>query len=324
MHNTINQKQGWNKMAEKLQLEAFHHGAYAHYKFPNTWENGWITEVYPMKGLAVASAWFQSREPIEYNMHFEQPGLLIFCIDTGNITIKQQGKKTKILRPFTQLISSNGKTVKILIPANEHICFTSLVIYDRMIKNFLSSNHIHYPICLNDAKKWKSNHIDTPLAMLIMEQIRWGIRGNRIPLPAYLCKTIELLCLFAHNAKQQKQQKQNRRYYVTWENEQKLYRVKEYIDSNPLLPIIINELCALAEMSESKLRIAFKSYYNQSLYAYIRETIMKRAMQMLGNDELSIKNIAAACGYKNSAKFTAAFKNVHGITPSDFRKGFGL
>ncbi|MFT4142880.1 MAG: AraC family transcriptional regulator [Mobilitalea sp.] len=45
---------------------------------------------------------------------------------------------------------------------------------------------------------------------------------------------------------------------------------------------------------------------------------------MLARDDLSIKNISTLCGYENPAKFAAAFKDVHGITPSAFRKGFGL
>ena len=77
-------------------------------------------------------------------------------------------------------------------------------------------------------------------------------------------------------------------------------------------------------MSESKLRIAFKSLYGKTLYAYTREAVMKRAMQMLADDALNIKNIAARCGYENPAKFAAAFKDIHGVTPSTFRKGFGL
>ncbi|MCS4478041.1 helix-turn-helix domain-containing protein [Clostridium botulinum] len=51
---------------------------------------------------------------------------------------------------------------------------------------------------------------------------------------------------------------------------------------------------------------------------------MKRAMQLLSADHLSIRNISELCGYKNPAKFAAAFKNIHGITPSDFRKSFNL
>jgi AraC-like DNA-binding protein len=159
--------------------------------------------------------------------------------------------------------------------------------------------------------------------MLVMEQLRWGVRGNRLPPPAYLCKAIELLCLFAHNLDNEKQ-KRSRRDYVTWNDEKQLYLVKERIDQNPLSLPSTEELCHLAQMSQSKLRIAFKSLYGTTLYSYIRESIMKRAMQMLADDELNIKNIAHQCGYENAAKFSAAFKAIHGITPSAFRKGFGL
>jgi len=34
--------------------------------------------------------------------------------------------------------------------------------------------------------------------------------------------------------------------------------------------------------------------------------------------------IAAAVGYKNSSQLIANFKKVHGFTPNEFRKLFGL
>ena len=77
-------------------------------------------------------------------------------------------------------------------------------------------------------------------------------------------------------------------------------------------------------MSESKLRQSFKNHYGIPLYRYIRIETMKRAMQLLSADHLSICNISELCGYKNPAKFAAAFKSIHGITPSDFRKSFNL
>ncbi|MDF2888546.1 MAG: AraC family transcriptional regulator [Lacrimispora sp.] len=51
---------------------------------------------------------------------------------------------------------------------------------------------------------------------------------------------------------------------------------------------------------------------------------MKRAMQLLSSDYLSIQHIAELCGYKNASKFTAEFQEIHGITPSQFRKTFNL
>lgn len=314
---------GWGAMAEQAGLKINRNGLYTYYEIPDIWENGWIMEVTPAEGLHVASAWFTAKEQIEYTMHIEKPCLWIFCIDQGSLTFTQRGKPARKLCPFTQLYISNGKPLRLSIAAGEPVCFTSLLIFDSWIETFLGANGISYPIRVSDAKHWLPAHVDTPLAMLVMEQLRWGVRGNRLPQLAYLCKAGELLCLFAH-ALDQARYKRQRRHYVTWENEQKLFRVLELIDKDPLNTPGTEALCQLAEMSESKLRIAFKALYGKPLYAYIREAVMKRAMQLLAYDELSIKNIAARCGYENPAKFTAAFKDVHGITPSAFRKGFGL
>lgn len=314
---------GWGAMAQQKGLKSSRNGVYSHYDIPDIWENGWIAQVTPVEGLHVASAWFTAKERIEYTMHIEKPCLWVFCIDQGSFTFTQRGKPARKLSPFTQMVISSGKPLRLSIAAKEPVCFTSVLIFDSWIETFLHANGISYPIRVSDARQWQPMHVDTPLAMLVMEQIRWGVRGRRLPPPAYLFKTGELLCLFAH-ALERTGYKRERRHYVTWENEQKLYKVREVIDKDPLHTPGTEALCQLAEMSESKLRIAFKSLYGKPLYAYIRETVMKRAMQLLAYDELSIKNIAALCGYENPAKFTAAFKDVHGITPSDFRKGFGL
>ncbi len=323
MNYTNEYNQGWGALAEHFGFTSIRHNEYTRYNLPGTWKNGWIAETNPTEGLFAASAWITTDKKLDYTMHTGKPFLLIFCIDKGDITVTQKGKPARKLGNFTQIVISNGKPLRITIPAGTHACFTSIMIFDSCIETFLTANRFSYPIRLNDAKNWKPQHVDSPNVMMVMEQIRWGARGERLPAPAYLCKAIEILCLFAHNLDKDRY-KRTRRNYVTWDNQQKLFRVRERIDSNPLQTPSTEELCSLAEMSESKLRISFKSLYGTTLYAYTREAVMKRAMQMLANDELSIKNIATRCGYKNPAKFTSAFKDVHGITPSDFRKGFGL
>lgn len=323
MSYTDEYRLGWGAWAENFGFSTSRHGCYSSYALPGTWKNGWISEMNPTDGLFAASAWFTTDKKLDYTIHTGQPYLWVFCVDCGKITFTQRGKPAKELMPFTQLIISDGKPLRMVIPAQTHTCFTSVLIFDSCIENFLKANKFSYPIRVRDAKKWKPGHVDSPNVMLVMEQIRWGVRGNRLPVPVYLCKAIELISLFAHNMEREKH-KRVRRHYVTWNDEMKLYRVKERIDKNPLDPPSTEELCCLAEMSESKLRIAFKSLYNMTLYAYIREAVMKRAMQMLANDELNIKNIATRCGYENPAKFAAAFKDIHGITPSAFRKTFGL
>lgn len=314
---------GWGAWAKHFGFSARYDQHYAHYTLPVDWRNGWIIEVHPRPGLFAASAWFTPNKTLKYTMHIDKACLWLFCIDCGDILVSQKGKATYALSPFNRLLINPKEPITLTIPEGSHVCFTSLLLFDEAIQNFLSSNQIDYPMGIDQAKKWRSKHINQANVMLVMEQIRWGIRGNRMPAPAYLCKAMELLFIIDHNANRD-QYSQNRRHHVTWNDEMKLYRVSDRIDLNPLEPPSMEEMCRLAEMSESKLRIAFKSLYGITLLSYIKESVMKRAMQMLADDELSIKNIALICGYENPAKFTAAFKRIHDITPSDFRKNFEL
>lgn len=323
MEYTAEYELGWEALAKYFGFQIQHYPHFNQYTLPSHWKNGWIYEVHPTEGLFTASAWFTPEKDLSYTMNINQPCLWFFCIDSGDINMIQNGKAKRTLGSFHQLVINPLVPFRIVFRAGVQYCFTSVLIFDAFIEKFLNTPNLSYPIRIEDAKHWKPHHMDTTQIMLIMEQIRWGIRGYQIPVPAYILKATELLYVIAHNAERE-DYRRSRRQYVTWNDKMKLYRVKERIDMDPLEPPTLNEMCRLSEMSESKLRLCFKSQYNQTLYNYQRETLMKRAMQMLAFDELSIKNIAQRCGYENPAKFAAAFKKVNGITPSEFRKNFGL
>jgi AraC-like DNA-binding protein len=323
VNKTLQYSSIWEDLAVSNNFEIRERGIYKDIIFPPGWENGWICEVKPAQGLYAASAWFTAHETIEYTIHTKAPCLLLLCVDCGDITFTQKGKAATKLTEFTQILTIPDKPVKMMIPAKIHVCFTSILIYDYCIEKFLTTNGFTYPIRIMDAKEWSPHDIDRPNIMVAMEQIRWGIRSDQLSLLSYLCKVIDTLCLIAHNA-EKKKDTVSRREHVTWNDEMKLWKVAERIRRDPMQPPTIHEMCRLAEMCESKLRVEFKSLYGMTILNYIREAVMKRAMQMLGNDGLSIKSIATLCGYKNHAKFTAVFKKTHGITPSDFRRTFEL
>ncbi|MDF2802061.1 MAG: transcriptional regulator, AraC family [Anaerocolumna sp.] len=313
----------WGELAQHYNFEVRERSIFKDYILPQQRENGWICEVNPTIGLYVASAWITPDTLIEHTFHIDRSCLLLLCIDCGDITFTQRGKASIKLSPFCQMIINPQKPFKLTIPAKSHACFTSVLIYDYCIVNFLTANQFDYPIDVENARKWKRNHIDQSNIMLVMEQIRWGVRSYQMPPLSFLCKAIELLCMIAHNAELEVHQS-TRRQHVTWNDELKICLVSEAINKDPINPPNIKEMCRLAEMCESKLRVEFKSLYGMTIYSYVREAIMKRAMQMLADDRLNIKSIATLCGYENAAKFTAVFKKIHGITPSEFRKAFGL
>lgn len=315
---------GFKTLAQKYNFKKGNYGNGEIYYFPSTWQNGWIVEMNPAKGLFAISAWFTPEEDIVYKINVEKPCMWIFCIDCGDIIYTQKGKKIKHLSPINHIIINPSTDFKLTFPKGVHTCFTCVLIFDEFIESYFKDKTDLPKIRVSDAKLWKEQHYNTPNIMMILEQIRWNVRNADINIASYECKAIELLLNIERNYPDISLRKKSRKNYVTWENEQKVFRVKNALDTDILNPISMEKMCQLSEMSESMLRQSFKNLYGIPVYEYIRIEKMKRAMQLLSSDHLSIQNIAQQCGYKNSAKFTAAFKEVHGITPSKFRKTFNL
>ena len=318
------EKLSWGHMANNYNFTNSPYGKGRMYNFPPHWSNGWISEMNPSEGLFVASAWFTPDKKITHKINTDKACLWIFCVDCGEIIYTQQGKQARRLSPITHIIINPQKPFSFTFSKNEHYCFTSVLVYDEFIQSFIKNREDAPKIGVEDAKLWETQHLNTPNIMLILEQIRWAVRNSDISLLAYEGMVLHLLSSIVRNFPEIPKRRSSRRNYVTWENEQKIYKVKELIDKDILNIPSINELCKAAEMSESRLRESFKNIYGIPLYKYIRIEIMKRGMQLLSADHLSIRDISELCGYENASKFSAAFKAVHGITPSEFRKSFNL
>lgn len=286
--------------------------------------DGWIAQMRPAKGLFVSSAWFTPDKTLVHQIDCTLDFMWIINIDCGDIIYSQQGKPSITYTSGTHIITNPKKKFRLTFPTEVHACFTSVLIFDEYIQTILRNHKQTSPIRIKDAKNWTPQHYDTPNVLLILEQIRWGVRNADMPLFAFEGMVIHLLSAIARNYPNIAERRGNRRNYITWENEQKIFEAKKALDENILQPVSLKELCKITEMSESMLRLSFKNVYQITISKYIRTEIMKKAMLLLSSDHLSIRDIAEQCGYKNPAKFAAAFKDIHGITPSEFRKVFNL
>ncbi|WP_101697957.1 helix-turn-helix domain-containing protein [Clostridium minihomine] len=318
------EKAAWLAVAEKYNLKQLAYGNGKSYQFPPHWSNGWIAEMRPAPGLFVSSAWFTPNQKITHTVNVSKPCMWIFCVDCGEVIYSQQGKPARCLTPMNHVIINPQKQFRFTFPKDIHACFTSVLVFDDFIQSFLQAREEKTRMGITDAMDWESENYNTPNTMLILEQIRWGVRNMDMPLLGFEGMVLHLLASIARNAPEVPKRRSHRRNYVTWENEQKVFHVKTEMDQDILNVPPVSELAKRAGMSESKFRLSFKNIYGIPLYHYIQREIMKRAMQFLSEDHLSIRDIAERCGYQNAAKFAAAFKKIHGITPREFRKAFNL
>lgn len=73
-------------------------------------------------------------------------------------------------------------------------------------------------------------------------------------------------------------------------------------------------------MSLTALKDCFKAVYGKPIHAFQREYKMQTATKLLVTTKLSIAEIAGMVGYENPNKFSSAFKEIIGQSPSEYRK----
>ncbi len=81
----------------------------------------------------------------------------------------------------------------------------------------------------------------------------------------------------------------------------------------------IKELSDMVGINSTDLQKGFKEIYQCSIYAYVKSYRMKKAKEFLVKEDLTIANIANLVGYTNNSKFSKAFKDEFGISPSEYR-----
>jgi AraC-like DNA-binding protein len=111
-------------------------------------------------------------------------------------------------------------------------------------------------------------------------------------------------------------QKRLRRPYL-----EAIQSIKDYIDQHPLE---IKTISALIHKTHSQIGInllhqGFRELYGTRIKEYEIRKRLEAAAHLLQNDELTMQEITARCGYSAQSSFVRAFKDVHGITPGQWR-----
>jgi len=92
-----------------------------------------------------------------------------------------------------------------------------------------------------------------------------------------------------------------------------------YIQQNLSASITIEQLSHQYGINRTKLQALFKSIYGQTIAEYVRHLRMTKAYFLI-TERRSIAEVGTQMGYANLSHFSAAFKKVHGINPSEVVK----
>jgi AraC-like DNA-binding protein len=84
-------------------------------------------------------------------------------------------------------------------------------------------------------------------------------------------------------------------------------------------PLTLRELAAAACVSPSYLSRVFRKQYGCGPGAALELVRLERARTMLARSNLTVSQVASACGFADPLYFSRRFRAAHGVAPSAFR-----
>ncbi len=130
-------------------------------------------------------------------------------------------------------------------------------------------------------------------------------------------KVLELL-LFLNSADIPAFQKQ--RAYITRTQADTVRAIRAYLVEHLDRHITLSELSTQFDIPLTTMKQNFKTVYGDTIGSYIQSYRIQKAMCLLRETNQCILEIAGQVGYQNASKFSEAFRQFAGVTPSEYRK----
>ena len=99
--------------------------------------------------------------------------------------------------------------------------------------------------------------------------------------------------------------------------------VHHYLTEHLSERITIEELSRKFLLNTTTLKNVFKQIYGTTIAAHMRIHRLEQAALLLQTTTDEIASIAQAVGYDSASRFTTAFREMYGETPTEFRKSHG-
>jgi AraC family transcriptional regulator len=98
-----------------------------------------------------------------------------------------------------------------------------------------------------------------------------------------------------------------------------LRRTREFLHDNACRSVTLGEVARAAGRHETHVAREFRRCFGTSVVGYLRRLRIRRAAQMLADDELDISAIAFDCGFSSHSHLSREFRLFYGTTPSAWR-----
>lgn len=130
----------------------------------------------------------------------------------------------------------------------------------------------------------------------------------------YKLKSLELLLFFSIT-----KFSNNETFSLSKNQVEIIENVREDLINNLDSKITLDELSKKYGISKTSLKNCFKEVYGKPIFKWRKEYKLDYACKLLNQNEQNISEISRAVGYSSPSKFTQAFKDYVGYTPSEYK-----
>ncbi|MCP4117170.1 MAG: helix-turn-helix transcriptional regulator [Desulfobacteraceae bacterium] len=154
----------------------------------------------------------------------------------------------------------------------------------------------------------------TPMIRLSLEQIRNCPFGEGSMQLYYEGKAMELIACLLENLKSQAPLKQR----LCASDIERIHHARELLINDIVHPPGLMELAHSVGMHHSKLNRGFKQVFGNTVFGYLRETRLQKAMELLSQGGMNSAEVSFSVGYSSLSHFAKAFKEQFHASPSSF------
>ncbi len=100
----------------------------------------------------------------------------------------------------------------------------------------------------------------------------------------------------------------------------RLRRVLEFVEANLEIDISVEDLAAVACLSQFHFSRAFRRATGKTPHRFVSDRRLEKAKEMLVRGEPPVAEVALICNFSSQASFTRAFTRAIGLPPGEYRR----
>lgn len=191
----------------------------------------------------------------------------------------------------------------------------SVSTFHRYIEDFSGERHLDFSNLLGRQPYRLFQESIDPAASVIVGRLTHSMQKSGVKNLEMECHVLELL-LSAF----QSFFSDPKRTSLSGIEMQKIKQARDIVLERMANPPSLVELSRMVGLNDNKLKIGFKEMYGTTVFGFLREKRLEKALRLLLQGDLNVNETSLAVGYSNPSYFSEAFREKFGVNPGSLNR----